>query len=286
MLVRIRVLMLVREHVLELFLERGTQRLVTDQCIDDAAKHVREVIDASRLLQSVVCLDESCGFIHFLQALDLLLAFRLQIALASVLAVALVPVRVVREDALLFFLRPCAVFVERDAFAGEVLVQALEIAQIEIRRLRRAQVHSLLGLKQFAPEKRALHVARKALPLPHRKEVRIGFQDIVAEAMEGEDSDVPRGRLADQSSEPSLHRARRRVRKGEDEDVRRIRLGQSEDIRDPEREDMRLSGSGSGDDEHRPFDRVYRRLLCSVQLLIPLVERLRILHASILRHAE
>ena len=84
--------------------------------------------------------------------------------------------------------------------------------------------------------------------------LRLAAQHPAAGRVEGEDPDRAR-RLAEHALEPLAHLPRRLVRERDREDLVRLHPARADEVGDAVRENARLPGARSGDDEERPFGR-------------------------------
>ena len=84
---RVCVLVLVREYVLVLLLERVAERFVFSQSVRYDAEYVCEVVEVVLVFERVIRFYKACGFKYLLKAINLLLSVRLQISFLSILRV-------------------------------------------------------------------------------------------------------------------------------------------------------------------------------------------------------
>ncbi len=90
-------------------------------------------------------------------------------------------------------------------------------------------------------------------------------QDLHADGMKGAEPRHSLDDLPDHGADAQLHLARGLVGEGDGENFSRARAAEREDVRDARGEHARLAGSGTGEHQQRPVERLDRLALLGVQ---------------------
>ena len=90
-------------------------------------------------------------------------------------------------------------------------------------------------------------------------------QDLGGDGVEGAKPAQVFGRPADDRADAPTHFARRLVGEGDGQQLPGARLADSQQVRQPRGQHPRLAGSGPGQHQHRPFDRLDRLALLGVE---------------------
>ena len=152
----------------------------------------------------------------------------------------------------------------RDLFRGQGAVfPALDHAHQDARRP--ALVVDILGRQElFEQAHLVIGVEDREIAL-QADEFRVASYDPGPERMERPEPDRLGG-TADQAADPLAHFARRPVGKGNREHLIGPRMAASQQMRQARRQNARLAGSGTREDQHRPVERLDGLALRAVEL--------------------